>query len=131
MWLPDAGIIATGDVLDDLPYVGHGYPGSWREALGMLREMPITTIVPGHGPVYKGFAQLETVAGFLHAVIETAEAAVASGTSLEEMIENADLTAWRDQLARDEAGAEFFDQVLGEALERAWLEARGELDEEE
>ena len=131
VWLPDAGIIATGDVLDDLPYVGHGYPRSWRAALQTLREMPITTIVPGHGPVFTGLDQLENIAGFLGAVIETAEAAVAAGTSLETTIESADLRIWRDELARDEAGAEFFDQVLGETIERAWLEARGELDDEE
>jgi cyclase len=131
VWLPDTGIIATGDVLDDLPYVGHGYPLSWRAALQTLREMPITTIVPGHGPVFTGFGQLENVAGFLDAVIETADAAVAAGTSLETTIERADLTAWQNRLARDAAGAEFFDQVLGEAIERAWREARGELDDDE
>ena len=33
VWLPQQGILASGDLLDDLPYTGHGYPRSWRAAL--------------------------------------------------------------------------------------------------
>lgn len=128
VWLPQDRVAITGDLLDDLPYVGHGYPTSWRAALASLRDLPIEVTVPGHGPVLHDSSKLDAVHGFLDALITQAGAAVAAGQSLENTVAGITLNSWRDQLASDEIAARFFEQTLGEAVERAWLEARGELE---
>lgn len=128
VWLPDDGILASGDVLDDLPYVGHGYPRSWVAALDAIAELPFRAVVPGHGPVFRDRQQLERVRGYLAALVTQAGGAAAAGYDLETTLQGMGMERWRTALARDEAGAEFFDAVLPEAVERAWLEARGELD---
>lgn len=129
VWLPELGVAATGDLLDDMPYAGHGYPTSWRAALADLRELPIQHIVPGHGPVFDDLAKLEAIDRFLAELIGYVGAARAAGTGLATAMNEAELAAARDALASDEAAARFFDQVLAEAVERAWIEAAGKIDE--
>ncbi len=129
VWLPEEGVAITGDLLDDLPYVGHGYPTSWRTALDSLRDMPIVSTIPGHGPVFRDDTKLNAVHGFLDALITQATAAAAAGQTLEDAIATITLESWRDRLASDDIAARFFEQSLGEAVERAWLEARDELEQ--
>jgi len=128
VWLPQDGVALTGDLLDDLPYAGHGYPTSWRDALAALRELPIEVTVPGHGAVFRDGRKLDAAYGFLDALITQTAAAVAAGQDLESTVATISLESWRDRLASDEVAAQFFDQTLGEAIERAWLEARGEIE---
>lgn len=129
VWLPDDGILATGDVVDDLPFIGHGFPAEWVAALDRLLALPVTTVVPGHGPVFEGTAQIEAVRGFVAALVARVGEAVAAGRDLEAATASVDLSEWRERLARDEAGERFFDAVLPAAVERAWLEARGEIED--
>jgi len=128
VWLPQDRVAITGDLLDDLPYAGHGYPTSWRAALAALRDLPIEVTVPGHGPVFRDGSKLDAAYGFLDALIEQTAAAAATGRDLESTVAEVSLESWRSRLASDDIAALFFDQTLGEAIERAWLEARGELE---
>ncbi len=128
VWLPQDHIALTGDLLDDLPYTGHGYPTPWRDALAALRDMPIEITVPGHGPVFRDGNKLDAVHGFLNDLIVQATVAAEAGQSLQATVDGIALDSWRDRLASDDIAARFFDQALGEAVERAWLEARGELE---
>lgn len=128
VWLPQEKIALTGDLLDDLPYVGHGYPTPWRDALVALGELPIEATVPGHGPVFHDRGKLDAVRGFLDALIAQTATAAAAGETLESTFAGLALDTWRERLASDDIAAQFFDQGLGEAVERAWLEARGELE---
>ncbi|HVS14805.1 MAG TPA: MBL fold metallo-hydrolase [Thermoanaerobaculia bacterium] len=122
--LPDQGVVATGDLLDDLPYVGHGYPRSWIASLEEIAGWGPAIIVPGHGPVLRGAQKLETVLGFLRDLAAQAEAAHARGATAEEAKRDLDLSRWRAALANGDPAAErFFDQTVGEAIERALLEA--------
>ncbi|MCP4201612.1 MAG: MBL fold metallo-hydrolase, partial [bacterium] len=52
--LPKAGVLITGDVLDDLPYAGHGYPSAWVEVLTELESWDWQVMIPGHGRVRRG-----------------------------------------------------------------------------
>jgi len=128
VWLPQEHVALTGDLLDDLPYAGHGYPTPWRAALAALRDLPIEVTVPGHGPVFRDSSKLEAVHGFLDALITQAATAAEAGQTLESTVAGITLDSWRERLASDDIAARFFDQALGEAIERAWLEARGELE---
>jgi glyoxylase-like metal-dependent hydrolase (beta-lactamase superfamily II) len=128
VWLPEEGVAITGDLLDDLPYGGHGYPSTWRAALERLREMPIVATIPGHGRVFRDATKLEAIHGFLDKLITDVTRAAEAGQTLEATTAALDLAAWRDQIADDVMAADFFDQTLPEVIERAWLEARGEIE---
>ena len=128
VWLPGDRVALTGDLLDDLPYFGHGYPTSWRAALASVGELPIDVTVPGHGPVFRDRDKLDAVHGFLDALITQTASAAEAGESLQSTLDGLSMDSWRDRLASDDIAARFFDQGLGEAVERAWLEARGELE---
>jgi glyoxylase-like metal-dependent hydrolase (beta-lactamase superfamily II) len=124
VWIPGRAVVATGDTLDDLPYIGHGHPRSWVGWLESLRELPFEKIVPGHGPVFEGRDRLDGVLEFLQALIRHTDTAAAEGTAPEEAVATFDAETWRTRLAGDDAAAQrFFDAVLGEAISRALDEA--------
>lgn len=126
VWIPARRVLLTGDMLDDLPYIGHGHPRSWIEALDRLGELPFDTIVPGHGPVFEGREQWQAVRGFLTALVRHTDAAAAEGREPEAAIAAFDAAPWRARLAgEDPAARRFFDAVLGEAVTRALEEAHG------
>ena len=129
LYLAQERVLITGDLLDALPFVGHGYPAEWVDALEALRELDFDTIVPGHGPVYHGKEQLDRVLGYLRDLVTQTRTAVDAGKDLEQTIAAVDLSRWRAIFATDETAAVFFDQTLPAAVERAWLEARGEIED--
>ena len=129
VYLPHEKVLVTGDVLDDLPYGGHGYPSSWIRALDALEQLDFEQVISGHGRIQQGKEQLARVREMLRSVVEQVSAAAAGGKSLEEVREAVDLAASRRSLAGDdEAAAEAFDAFMPELVERAYLEARGELE---
>ena len=138
LYLPQEKILVSGDLLDALPFGGHGYPSSWIAALDALAELDFEILVPGHGPVYKGEQarrQLTLVRDFLAAVLDQARAAHAEGKSLDETRAALDVGRFRalftgDGAAESEAVGKVFDSFLPDLVERAVLEVRGELDAE-
>ncbi len=139
--LPGERVLITGDLLDDLPYIGHGYPRSWIETLDGLAALAPEIIVPGHGPVFEGTGpegtgligtgQLERVRDLLQSLVDQVAAGIAKGLDGDELIESVDLSEARAELARDEAAERFFDGVAREAIERTAADLRGELEEAE
>ena len=123
VYLPGEKVLITGDVLDDLPFVGHGHPRKWLATLETLAGLEFDRIVPGHGPVFEGRDQMKRVTGFMAALVAGASDAVAAGKTLEQTQSELDLSKWRDSLGGDDAGKRFFDQTLAEAIERAYTEA--------
>lgn len=121
--LPAERLLITGDLLDDLPFVGHGHPREWIQALDALDGLDFDRIVPGHGPVFEGNDQLQTLRGFLADLVAQVDTALAEGKTLEETVEAIDLSTWREKLARDAAGERFFDGVRADAIQRAYEEA--------
>lgn len=128
VWIPDAGVLATGDLLDDLPFGGHGYPARWVAALRGLEELPIAAIVPGHGSVRRGKDHLVLVRRMFEAIVEQTASAVAAGADLETTRAAVELAPFRAALVGDDAvAARAWDAFVPATIERAWLEARGEL----
>lgn len=121
VWLPQERIAFTGDMLDELPFAGHGYPRSWLAALDELAALDAKTFVPGHGRPF-GPEHLQLIRGFLSDVVAGVDAARAAGQTLEQATESIDLSSWREKLAHDEAAERFFDGTVGEAIEAAWNE---------
>jgi len=128
VYLPATGVLVTGDVLDDLPFGGHGYPSSWVAALEELAKLEIRTIVPGHGSVRRGEDHLSLVLGMLRALVEQVGSAVERDLDLEATQAAIDLGSYRERLAGDDPIAgRAWDNFIPATIERAWLEARGEL----
>lgn len=121
VWLPNERIVATGDVLDDLPYVGHGDPRGWLDCLDAIAALDAELYVPGHGPVLRGPQKLHAVRAYLSSLLQHAQSARAAGLPLAAAVASFDGSAHRDALAGDDAAAQrFFDATLEEALARAW-----------
>lgn len=125
--LPELGLAATGDLLDDLPFVGHGHPRSWVRALEEIAGWELRSIVPGHGPLFeddRAGQKLDTVLDFLRDLVAATDAAVARGDTREQALERVDLARWREPLAGGDPIAErFFDGTIAEAIGRAYDEA--------
>ena len=129
LFVPDARVLITGDVLDDLPFVGHGYPREWIAVLRDLEGLDATAMIPGHGPVFHGAEQLRDVRGYLEDLVAQVGKAAVGQRTLDEARASIDLSAWRATLAGDDpAAGRFFDGTVGAAIERAWDEARGTAD---
>jgi glyoxylase-like metal-dependent hydrolase (beta-lactamase superfamily II) len=129
LYLPEEKVLVTGDLLDDLPYGGHGYPSSWIRTLDALEKLDFERVVPGHGRIQDGKAQLVAVRAMLQGVVEQVAAASAGGKTLDEVRAAVDLSASRRALAgADEIAQRVFDAWLPELVDRAYLESRGELD---
>jgi glyoxylase-like metal-dependent hydrolase (beta-lactamase superfamily II) len=128
IWVPDVGVLATGDLLDDLPFGGHGYPTAWVGALRDLEALPVVKIVPGHGSVRDGAEHLATVRALLEAIVDQVASAVADGAHLETTQQRVELGRFRRLLVGDDAvAAPAWEAFVPATIERAWLEARGEL----
>jgi len=128
VYLPKERVLATGDLMDDLPYGGHGYPAEWLESLRVIRELEFDKLVPGHGRIREGREHFDRVLAMFETIVDGVRKAVEEGLSLEETKKRVVLV--RHQLALagiDETARRAFAEFVPATVERAWLEARGEL----
>ncbi len=130
VFVPQAGVLITGDVLDEMPFAGHGHPRRWLAALERLAKLGATTIIPGHGPVM-GAEQLPLMIELWSELLTQAELAVQRGETPAARYADWSTTppfaALRERLVTDEASARNFDRFIPGALARAVADLRGEL----
>jgi glyoxylase-like metal-dependent hydrolase (beta-lactamase superfamily II) len=127
VFVREAGALLTGDLLDELPYFGDGYPREWASTLDRLAALDFEVVVPGHGGVVRGKELLLAVRDLLGRVVAAA-AAAPPGTTPEALLAGLDLGAIERRLVVDEASAAAWEQGLPGLAERALAEARGELE---
>ena len=118
VWIPERKVLIAGDIIfhQGTPFALMGSVGGWRDALVRLRELPIETVIPGHGPV-SGPEVLDEVDAYLGFVQETAQAAFNGGVSPLAAAREVDLGRfgeWTDA-----------ERIVGN-LHRAFSELRGE-----
>ncbi len=87
VFLPDEGILATGDAIVNGPYnfTGHSNTGNWPNVVSQAQELMPMTILPGHGPS----GGSEIAAGqrqFFEELNAGVEKAFAEETPLEEIV---------------------------------------------
>lgn len=131
VWLPRERIVATGDLLvNPGPYSFGSYLGEWIVTLGRIRGLGADVIVPGHGALQRDHEYLDLVVSLLQYTLDGARAAVARGLDLQATRGAIDFTAFRQRFTGgDPARVRAFDAYFVQpAVQRAWLEARGELD---
>ena len=130
VFLPQEKILITGDLLDELPFGGHGYPSSWIETLDRLHFLDFERIVPGHGGLFEGKGQLLRIRRLLMGLRGEVRTRTAAGEDLEEIRNAIDLSAYREEFAgADVVAQRNFDAFLPALIERMVLEAHGKLED--
>ncbi len=133
VFVPDAKVVATGDLLvSPIPY-GYGcHPSAWIETLAALAAIDAKAIVPGHGPVMTDWSYAKKVSALLAEVRRQVQEEVKKGATLGETQERVDLSLQRRGFAGDDfaRGAAFDDFFVRSAVDRAWQEAKGTMAEE-
>jgi len=96
--LPQERIIFTGDLLFSRnhcvfkPY-SHTNPGNWVRILDRLLELPVDTIVPGHGPLSTK-KEMRDFRDYLVDFTGQVKAMIAQGKTLEEVRQGLDLSKY-------------------------------------
>ena len=130
IYLPQEKVVITGDLLvNPVPFSFGSFLGEWIQTLGKVRALEADTIVPGHGPIEKDWQYLDLVVSLLESTLKQAQEAVKKGLSLEDTRKAVDLESFRAKLAGDDPrrNRAFTSFFLAPAVERAYLEAKGEL----
>lgn len=129
--VPEAGVLVTGDMLDEIPYGGHGRPRRWLAALQQLRKLHPTAIIPGHGAVL-GPEHLDRMIVLWEALLGQAMLAIQRGETPEQRWEAWSATpeheALRASLITDARSERAFAGFIPDALARAMADLRGDLD---
>jgi cyclase len=129
VYLPSEGVLVAGDLLvNPAPYGFGSFLGDWIKVLDQLRALPVKVIVTGHGPIEHDFTYLNRVRALLSSTLSQAQAAVAKGLDLEATRKAVNLDSLRTEfVGSDPRRAAVFDaNYTVPAVERAWLEARGD-----
>jgi glyoxylase-like metal-dependent hydrolase (beta-lactamase superfamily II) len=130
VWLPREQVLVTGDLLvNPVPYSFGSHLGEWVATLGKLRALPARVIVPGHGTIQRDWSYFDQFVELLNATRRQAADAVRQGLDLEATRKAVDLAALRERFVQGDVrrGRAFDAFFTAPAVERAWLEARGEL----
>jgi glyoxylase-like metal-dependent hydrolase (beta-lactamase superfamily II) len=128
--LPKERIVATGDLLvAPVPFGIGSYYADWITTLGKLDALPVDVLFPGHGPVQRDRVYLHQVQGLLKDLVMQVSAAVDSGKTLEDTQQRVTLSEWRATLTGEDKRKQllFDSSFLSPAVERAWYQAKGEV----
>jgi glyoxylase-like metal-dependent hydrolase (beta-lactamase superfamily II) len=126
VWVPDAKVLATGDlIVSPYPYGIGSYIGEWIDTLGKVEAFGATTIVPGHGAIEHDLTYVHTLEELLRALRAQVGAAVARGLSLDDTRAAVDLGAFEARLCGDDPWCRFGFQgvFVKPAVARAYREA--------
>jgi len=127
VWIPDARVVATGDLLvAPVPFAFNSYVGGWIGALDSVRALQPVVIVPGHGPLMRDDGYLRQVRDMLAAVREGTAAVAARGGSLADARKEVTLDDVRRRVAGDDKWLSviFRSFFLGPSVDRAYGEAK-------
>jgi glyoxylase-like metal-dependent hydrolase (beta-lactamase superfamily II) len=123
---PQMQILAAGDLVDVMPYSGHGYPLEWLSALRFIETLEFSIIVPGHGAALYDRAVIANLISYFTSLTSQVAELSAAGKDLDAIREAIDLSGSRKLLAgEDAAAARFFDRVQDEAIAQAYAEVTG------
>jgi len=124
LYLPRERILFTGDILvHPVPYAMGAYPVAWLEVLRALESLPISAIVPGHGPVFRDDKYLRQVRALVDTTLSRVKALALEGRTIEQIKKTIDLQDLRPGfVGGDDPTAVFYwDYSIKDALvERAF-----------
>lgn len=86
VYLPRERVLFTGDILvHPVPYAWASHPRPWIGVLRRLEALPVSALVPGHGPVMRDHAYTAQVRELFEATAQRVEAAMRRGRTLAEI----------------------------------------------
>jgi glyoxylase-like metal-dependent hydrolase (beta-lactamase superfamily II) len=130
VWLPNERVLFAGDIIvqSPLPYTGASWPVPWIDVLRALEAIPVTALVPGHGPVMHDHAYTRQVRELLEAVTTRVAALARQGRTLEQIQAEIDLDDQRKGVwdPNDPVIETYWKTVTDVLVERAWRGVRGQ-----
>ena len=129
VYLPDERVLFTGDIVvqSPLPYTGMSWPVPWIDVLKEIEQVPVSFLVPGHGPVMRDHGYTRRVRELLQAATSRTAAMARRGKPVEEIQDSVRLEdirrrvpAWADP--KHDAD---WDYIVRAVVERAWRGVRG------
>lgn len=92
---PATGVLFAGGLVavDRIPEIRDSDPDGWLAALDRIAALPVSVVVPGHGPV-SGSDAIGTTAGYLRALDQSLRELYAGSSSLMESVDAATLPAY-------------------------------------
>ena len=123
---PRLNLIATGDLVDAMPFSGHGFPSEWLISLQDIKDLGASTYLTGHGAAQTDNALIDKLLVYFESLTAQVKLLLAEGDTVEQLKAGIDLSHSRALLAGDdEAAGRFFDRVQDEAIDRAIKELDG------
>ena len=128
VFLPQHKLLISGDLFDELPYAGHGYPSEWLHTLKELHQLDFNKVIPGHGGIQKGKRTLARITQLIEESLKKAKVAINNNQSLAEFQESLSIDKIRRQFGKlDPLGERAFMQFIPEFYTQAYKELKGEL----
>lgn len=119
VWLPEDGILATGDILVHAvnPSFRDGNLKKWIAVVDGILKMPLQTVMPGHGALMQpqDVAEFRTLIAGFYSVVEDV---YKSGGAESDVRKKLDLPTWQ-RLAR-------YEDMMGGNISHVWLEVEAE-----
>jgi cyclase len=125
LYLPAEKILISGDLLDDLPYTGHGSPAALVNTLKEFAKLDIAWIIPGHGTPKQGREHLDKVLALFESLVAQVNDAARAGLSLEDTRKKVALEKFRAYFTPDDVAGRYWNGFIPAAIERAYNEATG------
>ncbi len=97
-------------------------PSDWITTLKAVSTLDFDQVIPGHGPVQQGKAQLNRLIAFMEEMVAGVKRMAAAGRSLEEVKAGLDLSQYKADFPNFAGGS-------AGAIERAYAEATGKIKE--
>jgi cyclase len=126
VYVPDAGVLATGDlVVTPVPYAYGTFFTEWIRALNAIVAMNPRVVVPGHGAVAHGTAEVRRLAEAATSLQSQVAEGVRNGSAFATIRKNVDVSKYAMLMAgsRLDRQASFELDFLLPGLARAYREA--------
>jgi glyoxylase-like metal-dependent hydrolase (beta-lactamase superfamily II) len=126
-YVADERVLFAGDILVQapVPYFFASWPVPWIAVLRDIEQLPVTAVVPGHGPVMRDHAYARQVRALLEAVTRQVTNLAREGKTLDEVKKSIDVRDLR-VAPWDEASDEDWELTLRILTERSWYGVRGQ-----
>lgn len=119
VYLPQQKLLACGDLLDAVPYLGHGNTRQWLAALKEMQGISPEFWLPGHGEPAEDETLLSAMQFYFDQLLTQINAF--EDADLETLKQQIDLSASRARLTGDDPHKQrFFDHSLDEAITQTY-----------
>ena len=121
-YVPDAEVLFTGDIMVyPVPFTGASYPTLWIDVLKRIEQIPVRSIVPGHGAVQHDHAYTRQLRTLMETATSRMDSMFQSGIPRDSAQKILNLEDLRESFVHGsdaEAAALWEDMIKGQLPER-------------